>query len=105
MYFLIALICSCIGMIVLMRFGRRNYASADRPILNIDQWIDSVSLFFKKILKKILQIIVVHSVYWYRGVTRNITINTVIRKKVRTILFDHHKGQKPLLQQKNHLVK
>jgi hypothetical protein len=105
MYFLIALICSLIGIGILIRFARPNYAMAQQPIIDTDQWIQSTKIILEKKLKYILRTAVVHLVSWYRVITRQITIHTTVRQKVRKILFEHYAEQKKAGVQKDHLMK
>lgn len=105
MYFLIALICSLIGMGILIRFTRPNYSLAHQPIIDTDRWIESGKIILEKKLKDVLHTVVIHLVSWYRIITRQVTIHKTVKQKVREILFEHYAEQKKVKIQKDHLTK
>lgn len=62
-----------------------------RPLIDTDVWIESIHVSFQTKLRTVLRFIVVHLVQWYRYITRDITIHTTMKKKVRELLYEHHK--------------
>jgi hypothetical protein len=93
MYFLIASICALIGIVVLLSRVKpeRNYY---QPIINTDRWIESWELSLQKFLRQILRFIVVHLVGWYRFIIHDITIHKTMKRKVRELLYEHHREQR-----------
>jgi hypothetical protein len=93
MYFLLATICALIGIIILLSRVKPN-KEYHIPIIDTDRWIDHWEITFQNSLRKILRFVVIHLVGWYRFVIHDITIHKTMKKKVRELLYEHHREQK-----------
>ena len=93
MYFLIASVCAFIGMIILL-YRVKPHTGYHQPIINTDRWIESWEFALQRFLRKLLRFIVVHLVGWYRFVVHDITIHKTIKRKVRELLYEHHREQR-----------
>lgn len=101
MYFLLAMICALLGMgIILYRSPIRS--TGNRYLIDTDRWIEHFSMSLRSWIRNFLKFIVVHLVYWYRHITRDISIHTTVKQKVRELLYEHHTS-KGILKKKSNL--
>jgi len=93
MYFLIATVCAFIGIIILL-FRVKPSSNYHQPIINTDRWIENWEYSLQKSLRRTLRFIVVHLVGWYRFVIHDITVHKTMKRKVRELLYEHHREQR-----------
>lgn len=93
MYFLLATICAliAIGILIMQKKPALEY---HKPIIDTDRWIEHWESIFQNSLRKILRFAVIHLVGWYRFIIHDITIHKTMKKKVRELLYEHHREQK-----------
>ncbi len=92
MYFLLASIVGLIGIIILLRLTKPRVRDIRHlpHIIDTHAWIESWEFSFQRFLRKILRIMVVHIVQWYRFIIYDMHIHTTVKKKVRELLHEHY---------------
>lgn len=96
MYFLLASIIALIGIGVLIKSVKTKAPRSDHypHLIDTDAWIEAWEFSLQKFLRKILRVVVVHIVSWYRFLLYEMTLHKTVRQKVRELLYEHYHEQR-----------